>query len=134
MNKVLLLGHIGADPDIKTIKDGLVVLNFRMATTEVYYDKQHEKHERTEWHRVAMFGKRAEAVAKFLTTGRQVLVEGRIETTSYEKNGEKRYGTKVIANDVILAGKRPDGHTPAIEQIPLSNGIPTAAAEVDIPF
>ncbi len=105
LNKVLLLGNLGADPELKVTQGGQAVLKLRLATTESYLDRNNTRQERTEWHRVTLWGKRAEALAKFLTKGERIFVEGRISTSSYEKDGEKRYSTEIVANNIILAGR-----------------------------
>ncbi len=109
LNKVMLLGNLGQDPELKTIAGGQAVLNLRLATTETYLDRNNARQERTDWHTVVVWGKRAEALAKFLTKGSQIFVEGRIQTRSYEKNGEKRYATDIVANNIILTGRRGGG-------------------------
>lgn len=106
LNKVMLLGNLGQDPELKMIGGGQAVLNLRLATTETYLDKNNTRQERTDWHTVTVWGKRAEALAKILTKGSQIFVEGRIQTRSYEKNGEKRYATDIVANNIILTGRR----------------------------
>ncbi len=106
LNKVMLLGNLGQDPELKMIAGGQAVLNLRLATTETYLDKNNTRQERTDWHTVTVWGKRAEALAKFLTKGSQLFIEGRIQTRSYEKNGEKRYATDIVANNIILTGRR----------------------------
>ncbi|HEX4514344.1 MAG TPA: single-stranded DNA-binding protein [Polyangiaceae bacterium] len=118
LNKVLLLGNLGADPELRVTPGGQAVLKLRLATTESYLDKNNTRQERTEWHRITIWGKRGEALAKFLTKGDRIFIEGRIQTSSYEKNGEKRYSTDIIANNVILSGggrgrgDRPEGDQP----------------------
>jgi single-strand DNA-binding protein len=109
LNRVLLLGNLGADPELKALQGGQAVLKLRIATTETYLDKNQVRQERTEWHRVTIWGRRGEALAKFLHKGDSIFVEGRLQTSSYEKNGEKRYSTEVIANNVILTGGRGRG-------------------------
>ena len=105
LNKVMLLGNLGADPELKMTQSGQSVLKLRLATTETYLDKNQTRQERTEWHSVTMWGKRGEALAKFLTKGERIFVEGSLRTSSYEKNGEKRYSTEINASNVILAGR-----------------------------
>jgi single-strand DNA-binding protein len=105
LNKVMLLGNLGADPELKMTQGGQAVLKLRLATTETYLDKNQTRQERTEWHSVTMWGKRGEALAKFLTKGERIFVEGSLRTSSYEKNGEKRYSTEINANNIILAGR-----------------------------
>ncbi len=104
LNKVLLLGNLGADPELRVTPGGQAVLKLRLATTESYLDRSNTRQERTEWHRITIWGKRGEALAKFLGKGDRIFIEGSIRTSSYEKNGEKRYSTDIVANNVILAG------------------------------
>ncbi|HEY2513175.1 MAG TPA: single-stranded DNA-binding protein, partial [Polyangiaceae bacterium] len=85
LNKVMLLGNLGQDPELKMIAGGQAVLNLRLATTETYMDRNNTRQERTDWHTVTVWGKRAEALAKILGKGSQIFVEGRIQTRSYEK-------------------------------------------------
>lgn len=111
MNKVILIGNLGADGELKFVQSGDAVLKLRLATTERFKDKSGNKQEKTDWHTVVMFGKRAEALGKILQKGSRIAVEGRIQTRSWEdKDGSKRYATDIIANDVeLLDGKRDDG-------------------------
>ena len=104
LNRVMLLGNLGADPELKISQNGEPILKLRMATTESYLDRNNTRQEKTEWHSVTMFGKRGEALSKFLAKGDRLFVEGRIQTSSYDKDGEKRYRTEVIATNVILSG------------------------------
>lgn len=105
LNKVMLLGNLGADPELKTTSGGQAVLKLRMATSESFLDKQNVRQERTEWHSVTVWGNRAKALAKFLTKGERIFVEGALRTSTYEKDGEKRSRTEVIATNVLLTGK-----------------------------
>ena len=105
LNKVMLLGNLGADPELKVTQGGQAVLKLRLATTETYLDRNQTRQERTEWHSVTMWGKRGEALAKFLTKGERIFVEGSLRTSSYEKDGEKRYRTEINATNIILAGR-----------------------------
>jgi single-strand DNA-binding protein len=105
LNKVMLLGNLGADPELKMTAGGQAVLKLRLATTETYLDRNNSRQERTEWHSVTLWGKRAEALAKFLAKGERIFVEGSLRTSSYEKDGEKRYRTEVNATNIILAGR-----------------------------
>jgi single-strand DNA-binding protein len=104
LNRVMLFGNLGADPEFRMTAGGTAVLSFRVATSEVYFDKNKEKQERTEWHQVTLFGARAEPLGKILTKGSRVLIEGRIRTSSYDKDGTRRYKTEVIASDLFLTG------------------------------
>ena len=111
LNKVMLLGNLGADPELRVTQGGQAILKLRIATTESYLDRNNTRQERTEWHSVTLWGKRGEALAKFLSKGERIFVEGSLRTSSYEKDGEKRYRTEVVATNVILAGagKKRDG-------------------------
>jgi single-strand DNA-binding protein len=105
VNKVILVGNLGADPDMRYTPSGQGVCELRIATSESWNDKNGQRQERTEWHRVVVWGKRAEVCSKYLAKGRQVYVEGRIQTRSYDdKDGNKRYITEVIAADVQFLG------------------------------
>src|SRR6185295_7696643 len=106
LNRVLLLGNLGSDPELKMTQGGQAVLKLRLATTETYLDRNQTRQERTEWHSVTLWGKRGEALAKFLHKGERIFVEGRVQTSSYEKDGEKRYRTEIVATNVILSGGR----------------------------
>ncbi len=105
LNKVMLLGNLGADPELRVTGGGQAVLKLRLATTETYMDRNNTRQERTEWHSVTLWGKRGEALAKFLAKGERIFVEGSLRTSSYEKDGEKRYRTEIVASNVILAGR-----------------------------
>lgn len=110
LNRVMLLGNCGADPELRFTQGGQAVLNIRLATSESYLDKDKVRRERTDWHSVTIWGKRGEALAKILAKGSTIFVEGSIRTSSYEdKEGVKRYKTEVNANNVILAGGKRDG-------------------------
>ena len=114
MNKVILLGNLGADPELRYTAAGAAVLNLRLATNESYVDKNKEPQERTEWHSVVIWGSRAEGLARVLTKGSGVLVEGTLRTSSYEKDGQKRYRTEVHAREICFTGRRgPGGVVPA---------------------
>src|SRR5258708_11172260 len=110
LNRVMLLGNLGADPELRYTQSGSAVLNMRLATTESYLDRNKVRQERTDWHSVVLWGKRGEALAKFLTKGSTVFIEGGLRTSSYDdKEGKKRYKTEVHATNLILAGGRGRG-------------------------
>ena len=111
INKVMLGGSLGADPELRYTQSGSAVLNMRVATNESWLDKDKVRQERTEWHSAVVFGPRGEALAKILRKGMFVLIDGSLRTESYEKDGVTRYKTEVIARDVILPprGKGSDG-------------------------
>ncbi|HEX4339760.1 MAG TPA: single-stranded DNA-binding protein [Polyangiaceae bacterium] len=107
LNKVLLLGNLGADPELKMTSGGQAVLKMRLATTETYLDRNKVRQEKTEWHSVVLWGKRAEALSRFLTKGSRLFIEGGLRTSSYDdREGNKRYKTEIVAMNVILAGGR----------------------------
>lgn len=109
MNRVFLFGNLCADPEYRTTSGGTGVLKLRMATNERYLDKDKAWQERTEYHSVTVWGKRGEALSRFLTKGSSVFVEGSLRTSSYEKDGEKRYKTEIVASNVLLTGGKRDG-------------------------
>lgn len=105
LNKVMLIGNLGKDPETTTTQGGMTICKFPLATTETRTNKDTgEKTELTEWHRITVFGNQAESCARFLAKGRQAYVEGRLQTSSYEKDGITRYSTDIIANQVTFLG------------------------------
>jgi single-strand DNA-binding protein len=105
MNKVLLIGNLGQDPELRYTQGGQAVLNLRLATNESFLNRDNERQERTEWHTVIVWGKRGEGLNKILSKGKQLCIEGRLQTRSWEdKQGQKRYSTEVVATNVILLG------------------------------
>ena len=110
LNRVMLLGNLGADPELKMTKSGQAVLKMRLATTESYLDRNKVRQEKTEWHSVVLWGKRAEALSKFLAKGSWLFIEGGLHTSSYDdRDGNKRYKTEVVATKVILSGRAGGG-------------------------
>jgi len=107
LNRVMLLGNLGADPELRFGQNAeQAVLRLRLATTESYFDKRsNERKERTDWHNVVVFGKRGEALQKILQKGSTIFIEGRLQTSSYEKDGQKIWRTDIVASNVILAGR-----------------------------
>ncbi|MCC6526818.1 MAG: single-stranded DNA-binding protein [Polyangiaceae bacterium] len=105
VNKVFLLGHLGATPELRQSPGGMSVLRLNVATNE-HWERDGEKRDHTEWHRVVIFGNRAEALAKFLDKGMCVMIEGRIRTSSYEKEGQKRTSTEIHATELCLTSAR----------------------------
>lgn len=104
LNRCTILGNLGADPELRMTQNGQAILKLRVATTESYLDKSNARQERTEWHAVTMFGPRGEGLAKMLRKGERIYVEGGLRTSSYEKDGEKRYRTEIVATNVLLCG------------------------------
>jgi single-strand DNA-binding protein len=108
INKVILIGNLGADPETRAMPSGSTVANLRIATSESWRDKQTgEQQERTEWHRVAMFGRLAEIAGEYLKKGSQVYIEGSLRTRKWtDKQGQERYSTEIIGNELQMLGGR----------------------------
>ncbi|HLT23220.1 MAG TPA: single-stranded DNA-binding protein [Bacteriovoracaceae bacterium] len=105
VNKVILLGRLGQDPELKYTPGGAAVCNFSLATTESWTDKSGQKQEKTEWHRIVVWGKLAELCNQYLSKGRQAFVEGRLQTRAWDdKDGNKRYTTEIMASTVQFIG------------------------------
>src|SRR3954470_22179086 len=110
VNKVILIGNLGADPETRYLPSGDAVTNIRIATTDSWKDKSGEKKEATEWHRVAFFGKTAEIAGEYLKKGSPVYIEGRIRTRKWQdKEGQDRYSTEIVADRMALLGGRAGG-------------------------
>lgn len=104
VNKVIIVGRLGQDPEMKAVGQGATVTRLNVATSETWVGKDGQKQERTEWHRIAVWGKLAEICGKYLAKGRQVYVEGRLQTRSWEDNGQKKYSTEIVASTVQFLG------------------------------
>ena len=117
VNKVILIGNLGADPETRYLPSGDAVTNIRIATTDVWKDKAGEKQEHTEWHRIAFFGKLAEIAGEYLKKGSPVYVEGRIRTRKWQdKEGQDRYSTEIVADRMQLLGSRGGGSEAAARE------------------
>jgi single-strand DNA-binding protein len=149
VNKVILIGNLGADPETRAMPSGSTVANLRIATSESWRDKQSgEQQERTEWHRVALFGRLAEIAGEYLRKGSQVYIEGSLRTRKWQdKQGNERYSTEIIGNELQMlggrgggappgggaeGGGRAAGHAPAPEES--SSGGASTDFDDDIPF
>ena len=107
LNKVILIGNLGADPEIRYTPSGMAVANFRLATSETRNAKDGQKETKTEWHRIVTFGKLAEICGEYLEKGKQVYIEGKIQTRNWEdKDGNKRFTTEIVANDMRMLGSK----------------------------
>jgi single-strand DNA-binding protein len=110
VNKVILLGNLGRDPETRYTTGGDAVTNLRIATSEQWKDKSGEKQERTEWHSVVLFGRQAEVAGEYLKKGRSVYIEGRLQTRKYtDKEGVEKYSTEIVADRMQLLGGRGEG-------------------------
>ena len=112
LNKVMLIGNVGVEPEYRTTATGTSVVSLTLATNEKWTDKQGAKQEKTEWHRVAMFNKLAELANQYVKKGSKIYIEGKITTSTYEKNGEKRYSTEIIANSMQFLDSKPKDSEP----------------------
>jgi len=127
LNKVMLIDNLGRDPEIRHTQAGSAVATLSVATNERWNTAEGEKAERTEWHRVVAFGKLAEICGQHLAKGRTVYIEGRLQTRSWEKDGDKRSATEIVASSVLFIGGNGKGaSTPSSEPPPVKDN--------DIPF
>lgn len=127
LNKVQIIGRLGADPEVKYTQGNRAVCNLNVATKEVFKDKAGQRQERTEWHRVTVWGEQAEHCSKYLSKGRSVYVEGRLQTRSYEKDGQKHYATDIVAERVQFLDGKPHGDRQEKVPPPASQSAPAAA-------
>ncbi len=142
VNKVILVGNLGKDPDVRYMPSGSAVANVTLATSESWKDKQTgEKQERTEWHNIAFFGRLAEIAGEYLKKGSQVYIEGSLRTRKWQdKNGNDRYTTEIIASEMQMLGSRGGGsvsaETPSQKASEPAGGADSGASEFDddIPF
>lgn len=116
VNKVILIGRLGSNPDVRYTPSGAAVANFNIATNEFWNDKNGQKQERTEWHRIVVWGKQAQLCGEYLTKGRQIYIDGRLQTRQWQdKDGQNRYTTEVIANTVQFLGSAGERTSPQVD-------------------
>lgn len=119
VNKVILIGNLGKDPEVRYTKNGQAVANFSLATAESWKNAEGKKQERTEWHRVTAWGKLGEICGEYLSKGKQVYIEGRIQTRDWEDNdGNKRQTTEIVANNMTMLGQAGGRNKPANDEDP----------------
>jgi single-strand DNA-binding protein len=119
VNKVILVGNLGRDPETRYTTGGDAVTNIRLATTDTWKDKSGEKQEKTEWHSIVFFGRQAEIAAEYLKKGRQIYVEGRLQTRKWQdKEGHDRYTTEIVADRMQMLGNREGAGSGASESEP----------------
>ncbi|MGD0309464.1 MAG: single-stranded DNA-binding protein [Acidobacteriota bacterium] len=129
LNKVMLIGRLGKDPEVRYTPDGAPVANFSLATSEFWTDKSGTRQEKTEWHNIVAWSKLADLSKRYLTKGRQVYIEGRLRTREWDdKDGNKRRTTEIVASQMVLLGSRSEGGEAAA---PMQRG--TAEAEPGMP-
>ena len=139
-NKVILIGRLGKDPEVRYTQDGSADASFRIATSEEWQDKETgDKKERTEWHRIVAWRKLGELCGEYLSKGRQVYIEGKLQTRSWEKDGVTRYTTEIVASDVqFLGGRESGGQSPQNQykdkDADVSGPSGSGPQEDDIPF
>ena len=109
VNKVILIGNVGADPEIRHVSEGLPVAKLRFATSETYTDKKGERITKSEWHNIVLWRGLATVTEKYVTKGMQLYIEGKITYNKYEKDGETKYMTEIVASDLKLLGRKGDG-------------------------
>ena len=140
VNKVILVGNLGADPTMRHTPSGSAVVNFNVATSETFKNKNGEKETRTEWHRVVAWARLAEICNEYLKKGKQVYIEGRLQTRSWEdQSGTKKYSTEVVANNMVMLGRAgdtpmdiPSQDFPAEQTV--AEGSASTGEEDDLPF
>ena len=134
VNKAILLGNLGKDPEIRRLDDGRAVANFSIATSESYKNKAGEKVTNTEWHNIVLWSPLAEIAEKYLKKGSQVYIEGKISNRSYEdKEGVKKYISEVVGRDITLLGRAPESQQQN-DSSSTENDNPEAVQEDDLPF
>jgi single-strand DNA-binding protein len=137
VNKVILVGNLGRDPEVRYMPSGDALASFSIATTHSYNDKSGQKVEQTEWHRISMFGKQAEVAGQYLKKGSSVYIEGRLQTRKWtDKEGQERQTTEVVADRMQMLGSRPNQESASGVSQPESNSNNSGFDDMpdDIPF
>ena len=136
VNKVILIGRLGADPQLRFTPSGRPNASFNLATNAVWKDQEGNQQERTDWHRIVAWGKLAEIIGEYLKKGSSIFLEGRLQTRSYEDNGQKKYITEVVADSIEMLGKKGEGSSSdQSDHVPPDDGY-TGSQEPadDLPF
>jgi single-strand DNA-binding protein len=137
LNKVMLIGHLGKDPELKYTPGGAAVATLSLATNESYKDKEGNQQEKTEWHRLVVWNKQAEIAAEYLKKGQQVFVEGKLQTRTWEKDGQKHYMTEILVFNFQMLGRKGEGGGGAPDIPPPSDDLappPHIGDKEDLPF
>ena len=138
VNKVILVGNLGSDPQIRYTPQQTAVANFSLATTERFTNKNGERESRTEWHRIVAWARLAEICSEYLKKGKQVYIEGRIQTRQWEdKDGNKRTSTEIVATNMVMLGRAGDAGESAAQEFPAEEAATQeapAGQEDDLPF
>lgn len=135
VNKAIIVGHLGRDPEVRYSASGAAIANVSVATTDSWKDKQTgENNEKTEWHRVVFFGRLAEIAGEYLKKGSQVYIEGRLQTRKWQdQNGQDRYTTEIVANDMQMLGGRGSVAADSFDEAPRKPAASSAASASDVP-
>ena len=136
VNKVILIGNLGKDPEVKHLESGTVLAKFSLATTEAYKNKNNEKVTNTEWHNIVFFGPQAEIIEKYVKKGDPLYIEGKIRSRSYDdKEGNKRYITEIFGDSMEMLGRKRDNNSSPSPQESAANTVPSDSQEGDdLPF
>ena len=138
VNKVILVGNLGRDPEVRSTPSGQKVANFTLATNRKWNDRDGNRQEQTEWHRIVCWGRQAEIAGQYLTRGKQIYVEGRLQTRSWDdqQSGEKRYMTEIICDNFQMLGRRGEGDSmgPSYGNESASQSAVADSPDDDIPF
>jgi single-strand DNA-binding protein len=139
VNKVILIGNLGRDPEVRHTPSGAAVANFSIATNEAWNNREGQREERTEWHRVVAFGKLAEICGQYLKRGKQVYIEGRLQTRQWEdREGNKRSTTEIVAANMTMLGRAgeaaAEAYAPPIAEDPFPGASSSGTEDDDIPF
>ena len=142
INKVILIGNLGKDPEVRALENGTKVARFTLATTETYRDRNTgERREQTEWHNIVVWRHLAELAEQYLQKGRQIYIEGKLQSRSYEdQSGQTRYITEVVAQTLTMLGNRPEGGQPSNSPMPAADTAVTTTPSTgttdsdDLPF
>ena len=135
VNKVILIGNLGKDPEVRYLDSGVVVANFSLATTENYKNKEGERVSQTEWHNIVLWRGLAEVAEKWLKKGSSVYIEGKIRNRKWEdKEGNTRYTTEILGDNMTMLGKKEDSSAEKTETIPEQESIPQEEKGDDLPF
>ena len=135
VNKVILIGNLGKDPEVRYLDSGVAVANFSLATTESYKNKEGERVSQTEWHNIVLWRGLAEVAEKWLKKGSSVYIEGKIRSRKWEdKEGNTRYTTEILADNMTMLGKKEDSSAEKTETTPEQESIPQEETGDDLPF
>lgn len=136
LNKTMLIGNVGGDPEIRVTSSGTRVAKFSLATNRQWKDSSGQQHDKTEWHRITFFGKLADIVEQWVNKGDRIYVEGRLEYSQSEKDGQVRYWTDIIATEMLMLGSRGSGEGSSSNQTPTTPAPSTPISEPDddLPF